>query len=724
MIRVNTAQLAAGPPRPAFGGGRLSGVARRRRVALLEVLGATVWCIGGYHLLIEPTRRLEVGVSGAILHLFGVSGISAALGNAFIVFGPQGPMVAVLTPSCSALTSLLALSALALVVLRERTQALTGFLAAALWVLAANQVRLLSSLLAGRYFSLDTLLWFHDWVGAALNFIYTLVGLLIMIALTMHTPERAEQDKAGRHTARRPDAWARPGLGYRTELDSLPPPPRFRPVSLIHRYLLPREVSRRLAALRERGRVDYRIGHLPPDERAEAVRALAERGLAVHTATLVAVATNDDDERVLDALADVVAARQWEPASDKRILGLRLWARAWLMRRQAGDGSAATAAAPNADAAPAAKASPSVPVTGTDAAVDGGDPVPQADGIPSAARLVAVTGAGGPAGVAVIRALQAAGERVLALDANPDAVGLRLAGEFAVLPRADEDGYGDELLRVIDKHRPAALICTVAEEYAALRAVVPELDERGCRTWIPSAETTEACLDKARFADVLHDHGVPHPSTARTAAVAVAELPGPWVVKPARGRGSRDVVYAKNRTRLKAAFTAVPSAIAQTQLTGREFTADVLVGRDGQVLTCVPRWRDETKAGISVRGTTFDSTAVTTVVAAAVHAVGLTGPANVQGFVAAPEVLDSDPDVEVDVTVVEINPRFSGGLPLTLAAGADVVSAYLAGILDPDARLSPLAFLPGVRMARYFAEVYYTADGGPLADPLAPQPAP
>ena len=50
--------------------------------------------------------------------------------------------------------------------------------------------------------------------------------------------------------------------------------------------------------------------------------------------------------------------------------------------------------------------------------------------------------------------------------------------------------------------------------------------------------------------------------------------------------------------------------------------------------------------------------------AAALAAVGLTGPANVQGFVAD----------DGAATVVEINPRFSGGLPLTLAAGADVVA--------------------------------------------------
>jgi carbamoyl-phosphate synthase large subunit len=88
--------------------------------------------------------------------------------------------------------------------------------------------------------------------------------------------------------------------------------------------------------------------------------------------------------------------------------------------------------------------------------------------------------------------------------------------------------------------------------------------------------------------------------------------------------------------------------------------------------------------------------------------------------VADPRALAGDPDFPVVVGVVEVNPRFSGGLPLTLAAGADVVGTYLAGILDPAAELPRLTYRPGVRMARHFAEVYYAGDGSPVADPLAP----
>jgi carbamoyl-phosphate synthase large subunit len=216
------------------------------------------------------------------------------------------------------------------------------------------------------------------------------------------------------------------------------------------------------------------------------------------------------------------------------------------------------------------------------------------------------------------------------------------------------------------------------------------------------------CCDKAAFAERMQAAGVRHPRTAATPA-EVADVPGPWIVKPRAGRGSRGVQFLDGAWQVVDAMVADPELIAQTRLGGREFTADALVDRQGELITVVPRWREETKAGISVQGTTFESEAVTEVVAAALAAVGLTGPANVQGFVADDGI----------ATVVEINPRFSGGLPLTLAADADVVSVYLAGVRDPQAGLPFLFFTPGVRMSRYFAETYARADGMPVADPCA-----
>jgi carbamoyl-phosphate synthase large subunit len=77
-------------------------------------------------------------------------------------------------------------------------------------------------------------------------------------------------------------------------------------------------------------------------------------------------------------------------------------------------------------------------------------------------------------------------------------------------------------------------------------------------------------------------------------------------------------------------------------------------------------------------------------------ALRLAGPACVQGF-------RTD---EGDLVFIEVNPRFSGGLPLSLAAGADLVGQYLSRILGGAVQSERLRFRCGVTMLRYFDEVF------------------
>jgi carbamoyl-phosphate synthase large subunit len=277
------------------------------------------------------------------------------------------------------------------------------------------------------------------------------------------------------------------------------------------------------------------------------------------------------------------------------------------------------------------------------------------------------------------------------------------------VPRAHEPGFVDALVGAAYTFDVDALISTVAEELPPLTAADDRLTEAGVATWLPALAAVDLCCDKAAFAGRMTAAGVAHPATAASPQ-ELAGVPGPWIAKPRRGRGSRGLQLLDTREAVLTALSREPDLIVQTRLTGREFTADALVDRNGDLLSVVPRWREETKAGISVKGTTFESQAVTDMVARALRAVGLTGPANVQGFVAA----------DGAVTVVEINPRFSGGLPLTLAAGADVVAAYLTGIRFPEVPLPRLRFTPGIRMSRFFAETYTDAAGLPVVDPSLP----
>lgn len=185
---------------------------------------------------------------------------------------------------------------------------------------------------------------------------------------------------------------------------------------------------------------------------------------------------------------------------------------------------------------------------------------------------------------------------------------------------------------------------------------------------------------------------------------------GPWVVRPSVGRGSRGVRVVESPAQLAAAHAALtealagegnafgiaPVALVQTQAPGQELTADTLTDSDGTTVAVAARWRTQTKGGISTRGETFAHPEVTRQVAATLAAVGHTGPGCVQGFLTD----------DGQVTIIELNPRFGGGLPLTLAAGADLVEQYLRGMLGHPLEPDRLQARPGVRMSHYWSAVF------------------
>lgn len=313
-------------------------------------------------------------------------------------------------------------------------------------------------------------------------------------------------------------------------------------------------------------------------------------------------------------------------------------------------------------------------------------------------KRVLVTGAGGPAGITVVRELAGREIFTLACDINPYGAGLFLGSAAALVPPYTDPDYLEALLGLCREHGINGLISTMTEELSVLSepANLAQLRDAGISFWFPPKAAVDACLDKVAFARVTEAAGQPVPRTASgDVDAALAVVPGPWIVKPAFGRGSRDIYPADDPARVREVWPNVPEPILQTRLSGQEFTIDALVDHGGALIGAVPRMRLETKAGISTTGRTFDAPGLFELTADFLASLGHRGPANIQGFI----------DETGGIAFTEVNPRFSGALALSLAAGADLVGQYLAGMYGQPMDRAALAFRPGTVMVRYFQEV-------------------
>jgi carbamoyl-phosphate synthase large subunit len=304
-----------------------------------------------------------------------------------------------------------------------------------------------------------------------------------------------------------------------------------------------------------------------------------------------------------------------------------------------------------------------------------------------------VTGAGGAAGVCIVRALKEAGARVIAADLDDTAVGLQLADVGRTIPLADDPDFLPVLCGLAAANGARAIVSTVDEELPLLATRPAAIATAGLATWLPGLAAVRTCLDKWVFAQAVAAAGVPHPPTNLGRADGV---PGPWIVKPRFGRDSRDVHAVDDPAELASAIARTPNAIVQTRVEGLEFTIDALVDHGGVLAAAVPRWRLGADAEISTEDRTFEDPKLVWQAQRLVTALQLEGAVSIGGFMLASSGR---------YCFTRVKPRFSDGVSLSLAAGADLVGEYVRGIIGLPLRRERLVHRPGVMMERASDEV-------------------
>ncbi len=312
-------------------------------------------------------------------------------------------------------------------------------------------------------------------------------------------------------------------------------------------------------------------------------------------------------------------------------------------------------------------------------------------------KNILITGAGGPAAVALIKALQGPDRRLHAVDMDPNAVGLYMVPQErrALVPGGRDRLFIARLQQLCLQWNIDVLIPTVDVELLQVAKTRQSFMKFGTRVMLTSQRSLELCLDK--WALAKHCAGVVRlPQTQlldeRFDPVAVSY---PLIVKPRQGSGSRGVVLC-HRPEDMERFTRDGSLLVQEFLPGQEYSVDVCISRNGEPIAAVPRARLKVDSGVAVAGRTVqDPELQREAVRAAMH-VGLTGVVNVQ----------LRRDTEGRPALLEINPRFPGTMSLTIASGVDMPNLALMDLFGGHTHSGGLMPFKAICMVRHWAEIY------------------
>lgn len=300
-------------------------------------------------------------------------------------------------------------------------------------------------------------------------------------------------------------------------------------------------------------------------------------------------------------------------------------------------------------------------------------------------RRVLITGMGGPAGISVLRGITDDPFDVYSADIDPFAAGLYLVPpeRRIMLPRGDSPRFVDAVIDVCRKHAIDVLVPTVDSELLPVAEARAAFEAANVALVNPSADTLRMCLDK--WALQQRCDGV-----VRVPASAVvngdfdpAAVTLPVIVKPRWGSGSRGIRLISDRDELER-VTRDGTQLVQEYLPGPEHSLDVLARRDGRVLAVVPRERLKVDSGIAVTARVTRDEALESFGRTVAERIGLVGVGNVQ----VKQSAGGEP------ALLEVNPRFPGSMPLTIAAGVNMPALAVREALGEPMPDDPIEFRP------------------------------
>lgn len=306
--------------------------------------------------------------------------------------------------------------------------------------------------------------------------------------------------------------------------------------------------------------------------------------------------------------------------------------------------------------------------------------------------------------VELLRAFQAAAKslridlEIHGADATWLAPGMHCVDKGHIVPRISSGEYIDALLQVVRKSKIDLLIPLIDNELLLIAQSVDRFAEIGCRAIISSERVVRTCRDKLAMFEALRQALIDTPETwTWEQAMRRQRHTFPYYLKPRGGSAGVGNFVISNRDELNTFGLRVQDAIVQEFVEGVEHTMDVYAGFDGIPRIAVPRRRIEVRTGEVSKGVTVKDPAIMNIGIQVAKMLGeCRGVVTVQCMV-TPSGL---------IRVIEVNPRFGGGAPLAIQAGADFPKWILMEHLGRKFRINPNSFRHDLLMLRMDDSVF------------------
>lgn len=279
---------------------------------------------------------------------------------------------------------------------------------------------------------------------------------------------------------------------------------------------------------------------------------------------------------------------------------------------------------------------------------------------------------------------------IFGADITDTAPALTFCNHIVIVPRIKDKNYIPALLTYCRENKIDALIPTIDTDLLLLSKNKDAFQRIGTVVLVSDEDKISVCRDKRLTSSYFESVGLLSPAPVDDYKKYNAGFPA--FIKPKDGSSSILAYKVHNQQELESFAAQIPDYIVQPFIEGTEYTVDVFCDFDGTPIYITPRIRLAVRAGEVLKTKIAQDKTIIEEIQQLLADYKPCGAITVQ--LIRENVTNKD-------YYIEINPRYGGGAPLTMKAGANSAIALLKILNGENINYSPNAAEDGAIYCRF-----------------------
>lgn len=249
--------------------------------------------------------------------------------------------------------------------------------------------------------------------------------------------------------------------------------------------------------------------------------------------------------------------------------------------------------------------------------------------------------------------------KIIGADISDTAPAIYFTDKHYLIPRIGEKNYIESIIEICNKEKIKDIIPTIDTELLILsqnKKIIEEKTE--AKVMVSDYDVISICRNKINTQEFFEKNGFGVPK--RITELNENEARFPLFIKPLDGSSSINTFKVKNKEELKFFKNYIDKPIIQELVEGKEYTIDAFCDFESRPITIVPRQRIAVRNGEILKGKIVKDRTLIDDVKRLLNKLKPIGQVTIQ-------CIKNDEKINY----IEINPRFGGGAPMSIMAGAD-----------------------------------------------------